>query len=93
MSKLPNSLKNEIAKEIEKVTDDLIYFPNFMEKITFIIERFYGENSPESNKIYNINEKNIEQQMEKWKNLGIFDPITTMRSALKETIIFLKSLQ
>ena len=92
MSKLPDSIKNEIAKEIEKVTDDLIHFPDFMEKMTNIIEGFYGENSPESKKIYNINEKNIEQQMEKWKNLGIFDPISSMRSALKEAIIFLKSL-
>ncbi|MEE9379055.1 MAG: hypothetical protein V3V33_13570 [Candidatus Lokiarchaeia archaeon] len=93
MSKLPNPIKNEIAKEIEKVTNDLIYFPDFMEKITNIIERFYGENSPESNKIYNINKKNIELQMEIWSNSGIIDPITTMRSALKETIVFLKSLE
>jgi len=93
MSKLPDSVKKILHQEIEKVTDDLIHFPDFMEKITNIIERVYGKNSPESNKIYNINEKNIEQQMEKWKNFGIFDPISSMRSALKETIIFLKSLQ
>lgn len=63
------------------------------DSVTNIIERVYGNNSPESNKIYNINEKYIEQQIEKWRNLGIFDPITTMRSALEETIIFLKSLE
>ena len=93
MARLPDNVKKILHQEIEKVTDDLIYFPDFMVKIMNIIEKSYGQNSPESDKIYKINEKHIEQQMEQWRNLGIFDPITTMRSALMETILFLKSLE
>ena len=93
MAKLPDKVKKILHQEIEKVSQDLIHFPDFMVKITNLIEEIYGENSPESNKIYKINEKHIEQQMEQWKNSGIFDPVNTMRSALKETILFLKSLE
>ena len=95
MSRIPENVKKVISNEIEKVAQDLFYFPIFIEKIDKIIETIFGSNSFESNKLFEMNKKYMDITVGEFQATGKIDKESieeTMRNLVQETVIFLKTL-
>lgn len=95
MIKLPDNKKNQIQKEIDNLTKNLIYFPVFIMKIMEIIENYYGRNSIQVNTIIEIQSKYLDRDINLLQIFGSLNKEIiedTFRGVALEIIKYLKTL-